>query len=257
VVKGKPIIFSAPMIRALLGGRKTQTRRAIHPQPIQNEAGLWVHPPRRVERVVKKWGGACQTDEDGLILHLRMKGLPYAPGDRLWTREAWAPLDACSHSDPGAQALADRGFYRADHQVDCGDVSRWRSPIHMPRWASRLTLTVTDVRVQRLQDISEADAVAEGATSRPSCAGFMSREAGWSMDWSRVGELSAYALRPPGGSAKAPLKETDIALDSPRWAFASYWTDLHGPDAWAANPWVCALTFTVHRCNIDQMGADA
>jgi hypothetical protein len=95
----------------------------------------------------------------------------------------------------------------------------------MTRWASRLTLTVTDVRVQRLHDISEADAEAEGAP---------------------------MAIMP--GRDDQPFAH----MGGGKWATADYWfralwTRLHGPDAWGANPWVCALTFTVHRCNIDQM----
>jgi len=120
----------------------------------------------------------------------------------------------------------------------------------MPRWASRLTLIVIDVRVQRLQDISEADAEAEGATSRPKCHGFQGMYPGWSMDWSKVGERSDYATGGPG-----PLQERDISLGDARMAFANYWGSLNGPGAWEANPWVVALTFAVHRCNIDQMGA--
>ena len=81
----------------------------------------------------------------------------------------------------------------------------------MPRWASRLTLIVTDVRVQRLQDITVEDALAEG------------------------------------------VQKTDEYLDMPRMAFRALWDSLHGPGAWNDNPWVCALTFDVHRRNIDQM----
>jgi len=111
---------------------------------------------------------------------------------------------------------------------------RWRPSIHMPRWASRITLRVTDVKIERLQDISEADAVAEGASSRASCHGFRARDTGWSMDWSRIGTL---------GALKTPLKDTEISLGSPKWAFASYWNDLHGPRSWDANPWCVAITF--------------
>lgn len=128
---------------------------------------------------------------------------------------------------------------------------RWRPSIHMPRWASRLTLTVTDVLVQRLQEISDADAIVEGASMRPACSGLLGRDPGWSMDWSRVGCMSRFASRPPGGPAKAPLAERDISLCDPQMAFASYWNDLHGHDAWYGNPWVAAISFTVRNGNID------
>lgn len=212
----RPVLFSAPMVRALLEGRKTQTRRIIKPQPVQNEAGLWVHPPEWTERAVKKWGGACQTDEEGLKLHLTMKGLPYAPGDRLWVKEAWT-----DHGFADGEAV-----YRATAFEDTGytleEIAelRWRPSIYMPRWASRLTLTVTDVRVQRLQEISEADARAEGAPV-------------W---WRSLPE-----------EKRAP---TTTATGM----FRDLWNSLRGPDAWAANSWVCALTFTVQRDNIDQLG---
>ncbi|TDY65763.1 hypothetical protein [Roseinatronobacter bogoriensis] len=199
----RPIIFSAPMVRALLDGRKTQTRRKL-PVPPPFDSQDDIDAPVAAGFIEPK----------------------YRRGDRLYVREAWAALDACTHNDPGAQALADRGFYRADHTVDCGDVSRWRPSIHMPRWASRLTLTVTDVRVQRLQDISEADAVAEGIEGDP------------------VNAWRCYQPEPKG--------QTHWAC--PRESFRTLWNSLHGPDAWDANPWVCALSFTVHRGNIDQMG---
>jgi hypothetical protein len=143
--------------------------------------------------------------------------------------------------------------YAADFPQATAAWGPWRPSIHMPRWASRLTLTVTGVRVQRLQEISEADARSEGASWRLGCSGFLGKDAGWSMDWSRVGEMSAFAHRKPGGPAKAPLTEKDISLPDARMAFASYWNSLHGPDAWDANPWVVALTFTVQRGNIDQI----
>jgi hypothetical protein len=103
---------------------------------------------------------------------------------------------------------------------------RWRPSIFMPRWASRLTLTVTDVRVQRLQDISEADAVAEGI--QPLNSGF--------------------GYYDPTGSQGAAFT---WAAD----AFGHLWNSLHGPDAWDKNPWVAAYTFTVQHGNIDEVEA--
>ena len=158
-----PIIFSAPMIRVLLDGRKTQTRRLLKPQPEKNSAGLWVWPPY-VTKVTKNWDGFCQTsDEEDLkrfFTSPARKGLPARPGDRLWVREAWAK------SASGVE-------YRADfHDASWQQAGPWRPSIHMPRAASRITLTVTDVRVERLQDISEADARAEGIDDCDSVCGF-------------------------------------------------------------------------------------
>lgn len=131
----------------------------------------------------------------------------------------------------------------------------WKSPIHMPRWASLLTLEVTAVKVERLQDISEEDAKAEGATSRPNSSGFQGHYDGWSMDWSSVGTHSQYASGGPG-----PLTERDVSLGSPVHAFASYINELHGgprwnlkpTNLWDQNPWIVAVTFKPHRWNIDQ-----
>lgn len=215
-MKDRPIIFSAPMIRALLAGRKTQTRRVLKPQP----------PANRILRAHGHWlWTSCDGDSgDARVL--------YAPGDRLWVREAWAPLTVLTHNDPGAQALWDRGFYRADGSTVDGEISRWRSPVHMPRWASRLTLIVTDVRVQRLQDISEADAVAEGIERLKSGRGFYDPTA--SKAAVRFGEWTSTA----------------------RQGFSRLWNSLHGLGAWDRNDWVAALTFTVHQCNIDQVGQE-
>lgn len=154
----RPIIFSAPMIHALLDGRKTQTRRVLRPQP---SARPELHEPMSDE-------DAYWAVFDGDEIAHRVQ-VPYAPGDRLWVREghAMVPATAYRMSEGVAQNADPKDCDRACIYREGWDRSnggfRWRSPIHMPRWASRLTLTVTDVRVQRLQEISEADAMAEGA----------------------------------------------------------------------------------------------
>lgn len=229
----RPIIFSAPMVRAILDGRKTQTRRVLKPQPEQNEAGLWVWPPPGYKVTRRSWRGFCQTDEDGLRQWFTppnnaCDALPFAPGDRLWVREAWQQWPP-----ENIRAMPERArIYRADTPVDpivpdwlsidWDGKFRWRSPIHMPRWASRLTLTVTDVRVQRVQDISEADARAE-------CADGVC----WD-DWRDYGGPACY-----------------------RVPFRNFWNTIHGCDAWDRNDWVAPLTFTAERRNIDAGGADA
>jgi len=173
-------------------------------------------------------------------------------GDRLWVKENFAKVgdnDDDIHACPDMRVLA---YYRADAVVP--EQLRWRSSLFMPRWASRLTLTVTDVRIERLQAISKSDAIAEGATARPNCSGFGDRNEGWSMDWSQVGEHSRFATGGPG-----PLRERDISLGDPISAFSSFINELHGgknwnlrpTNLWAENPWVVALTFTVEQRNID------
>ena len=196
----RQITFRAEMVRALLSGRKSMTRRLLKPQPPTGLMPECYAIPGEAQPVGSGW----------------------SRGDRLWVREVFAygwPVEG-NHQLPECNqehAIT----YRADGNRPFGSRRRWHSPIHMPRWASRLTLTVTDVRVQRLQDISEADAQAEG---------LVEVYEGWATD--RDG-------RHWGPTARA--------------SYRVLWNDLHGEDAWDRNPWVTALTFTVHRQNIDQM----
>lgn len=207
----RPIIFSAPMIRALLDGRKTMTRRLA-------------------------WKLRACTDEHGEDAH-RMVPSPWqrvTPGDRLWVREA----HRYATGQVGDRAAVVR--YAADN--DClavtmlepeatgprGFNGRLRPSIHMPRWASRLTLHVEAVRIERLQDISVDDAIAEGIAGNPV------QEGTW--------------LSYPSGSSAAGWAD-------PRESFRSLWTHLHGPGAWDRNPEAVALTFRVEKRNIDAQAA--
>lgn len=185
----RPIIFSGPMVRALFDG-KTQTRRLIS---TKGQANLFNG----------EWADSFVLDPGNA--GWRAEHVRYAPGDRLYVREA---IDKVS--------IRAAVFYRAEYDAKftgCSDGLGWRPSIHMPRWASRLTLIVTDVRVQRLQDISEVDAIREGVTL---------------------------------------IEET---CEDPREAFRDLWDSLYGPGAWHVNPWVVAISFDVHRGNIDEMGA--
>ena len=203
----RPIIFSAPMIRALLAGEKTQTRRIVKPRD-----GL-----------------------DALAMH-QFGRCPYGqPGDFLWVKETFQPILTPYFDPPDSEWATGKGYqvlYMATDKavvyVDRDDnVTERRKPsIHMPRWASRLTLRITDVRVQRLQEISEADARAEGVTDG-GCVNCGNNE--------------------PCGCAN-PLP---CARDS----FISIWYNIHGPDSWSANPYVWALTFDVIRKNVDEVTA--
>lgn len=212
----RPIIFSAPMIRALLEGRKSQTRRVISTKGQANLFnGDWS------DDYVLDPGNAAWRDQI----------VRYAPGDRLWVREACATWVG-GHCDTA---------YRADETSDSWEDLRhdarlgfWkiRPSIHMPRWASRLTLTVTDVRVQRLRDISEADAVAEGV--EPLHTGY--------FPYGITTFMTTFV-----GDREVPAQCCRTAQHS----YEMLWNSLHGPDAWDRNPWVCALTFTVEKRNID------
>jgi hypothetical protein len=226
-VSDKPILFSGPMMNALRAGKKTQTRRVLNPQPepwrdfyqeggcqttdwrfeagmktedgIHHRFGLWMH---------------CQFHES------RWQRLPYSLGDRLWCREAWRTECNFDHLPP--RDLTPDGqqwHYEADGAwSDPAAPGRLRPGMFMPRWASRAFVTVTDVRVQRLQQISEADAIAEGIVPT----------------W-------------PDGR---PLIH-DGTGGVCREAYFKLWNHLHGPAADFANPLVAAYSFDVTLRNID------
>lgn len=209
----RPIPFSAPMVRALLDGRKTQTRRILKPQPypLDGRPGYW--------NASGAIGGRIATS-DGEFERLHR----FAKGDRLWVREAWHTNSSEDWKTPSEIDESEFIWYVADG-ADGMPLSRKRAPFHMPRWASRLTLTVTDVRVQRLIDINEIDAMAEGIIR-------------YDPTETEDAEFSAVE----GGDFYSS------AVD----AYEALWNRINGELAWAANPWVVAVTFTVERRNIDE-----
>jgi hypothetical protein len=161
----RPILFSGPMVRAILDGSKTQTRRVVTPQPSCDT----LHMLNNIERNPHRWWPVSADD------YTTGKGVecPYGvPGDRLWVRETWASSYGAGcwgtlFKADGAYVQGKRKHENGPHfNADNLPPVRWRPSIHMPRWASRLTLAVTDVRVERVQDITEADAVAEGFGSK-------------------------------------------------------------------------------------------
>ena len=234
-MKERPILFSAPMVRAILEGRKTQTRRVVKFSGLRN--------------AFKRLDGnfSFETDHGSTLVNCPLG----KPGDRLWVRENM-------HSDGDGWWFGEDGGdfdFPVDGDDYRDDVLVWMEKqeraarvtvpsIHMPRWASRIDLEITAVRVERLQDITEADAIAEGATSRPNCCGYLDQYTGWSMDWSRVGLKSRF-------SEDGTLKERDIALASARSAFGSLINRLHGGEnwnlkpstLWDENPWVWVVEF--------------
>jgi hypothetical protein len=235
-VSDKGIIFSAPMVRALLAGRKTQTRRLLNPQPptveaVRSLSGSGYHwfarkPDDRKWSVAGPvWAVRPLTGE-----HLPKLNVPYAVGDRLYVREA--------HSIRGVFTDVVEVGYRASENASHTEFveqipvalaagakvtwPRYRPSIHMPRWASRITLPATGVRVQRLQDISEADAIAEG------------------LEWVVPGMWSV--------APNLPI----IGYD-PRKVYSELWDTLHtkAGERWGDNPWIVAVTFDVDLRNID------
>lgn len=161
--KDHPILFNAPMVRAILARTKTQTRRIVKPQPhwLDAEHG-------KLCSAGWAWRGPADVprlrhfSETSSFANALREFCPYGqPGDRLWVRETWAAPHNCDYLAPREIDRDWRIHYAATEER--GGL-RWRPSIHMPRWASRITLEVTGVRVERLQDISEADARAEGIT---------------------------------------------------------------------------------------------
>jgi hypothetical protein len=221
-VRERPIIFSAPgSVPAILAGTKTQTRRIVTPQPD------WLPEVRSTQLTGPFfWPVGSLGQQCGMPITRTPYGLP---GDRLWVRETWglvyrAGNRAVSVIPPTGQQQQEalrKALYRATDKVPENAALRWRSPRFMPRWASRLTLEILDVRVQRLQEISEEDAQAEGVRPLPLQEG--GAGAWWTADVSAG--LALHSRTPQG-------------------AFAKGWDRISGKRAsWASNPWVWALTF--------------
>lgn len=196
-MKERPILFSAPMVRAILEGRKSQTRRVVKLQP-RTRADIGYHGA----------GRPFIRNPNPLRSNL---ACPYGePGDRLWVREAHRlTVCACTEACRGPGHV----YYEADgsgyQRVAC---EKLRPGIHMHRWASRVTLEVTGVRVERLQDISEADAVAEGVES----------------DFASPEYAAQYGA---------------LCGRQSRYGYAKLWTQINGRGSWDANPWVWVVEF--------------
>lgn len=221
-MKERPILFNGPMVRAILEGRKTQTRRVVKPQPRSRaDIGHFGYGMPFIRAANKPV--AC----------------PYGqPGDRLWVRETWRTTvtddvdearriteDMLSGTAVDYRATFVEDFMRegqvsrADAEECCG-FERWRPSIHMPRWASRITLEITGVRVERLQDISEKDSLAEG-----------------------IRELHLQNNEPGAWWCADPLGNSSLHCRTPRVAFARLWESINGASSWIVNPWVWVVEF--------------
>lgn len=223
-MKERPILFNGPMVNAILAGRKKQTRRIVKPQP---EGMLGVSP---------WWKAESDPSAPNIV-----PPCPFGqPGDLLWVRETFSEMVGHHRGLLGgnyaykASMTAESERCRQDY-IKAGYPYQWTPSIHMPRAASRITLEISAVRVERLKEISEEDARAEGITSRE-IAKKWGREVGWCADWSRVGRPSKYA-------ENGITAESDICLSTARHAFANLWEFINGPGSWDANPWVWVVEF--------------
>lgn len=227
-----PIIMTGPSVPAIFAGVKTQTRRLVK---LPEDAGEVVVDPGGTLFGPGPYLEVFRRDEGGdAPMHPRLY-CPYGyPGTRLWVKEAWRTEERASDMVDGIRFAADNAFApientaaAADRWVVASDNGKhgttWRSPLFMPRWASRLTLELVEVRVQRLQGISDDDARAEGVEPYTPPHGHISpdqRVPGPGFDRCRLG-------------------------DQPhRLPFADLWDRINGKRApWSANPYVWALTF--------------
>jgi hypothetical protein len=201
-MKERPIRLIAPKVRALLNGTKTQDRWVVKPQPARGQG--MVNAGYCGDRHLWLRDGPCSETDPA-----KEWRCPFGkPGERLWVQEAWRTVEEADYTPPSELSPAHRIWYEADasHQPGSGKL---RPGIRMPRWASRITLEITGVRVERLQDISEADAMAEGVGV---CA---------AQSFARVEGVT----RPAG------------------FAYRDLWQSFNGPDSWATNPWAWAVEF--------------
>ena len=246
----RPIIFSGPSVRAILEGRKPQTRRVLKPQP---PTGEWDVGRLRAEEifptVVDRYGeeqpgtecfGATSDCGEWCL------SCPYGgPGDHLWVRETWRiPGDSSRARESGSTCTGPEDIeFAADFTGFDYDIRRpWRPSIFMPRWASRLTLRIVGVRVERLQEISEADSLAEGCRA-------VEAEPWWQGYKECEGELMHQQARgrvPPDWMIE-PKPSYNPTFDplacTAKQAYEILWNSINGKDSWDANPWVWVIEF--------------
>jgi hypothetical protein len=218
-IKERPILFSAPMVRAILEGRKTVTRRAVNPQPVL------------CDRSGFNWKGhsyGLGSDGAGTVRNFSKYSCPFGtPGDRLWVRETWY----CNHFEvQKGPYLQPADMVDLDQAREDGDLvyaadgltpyeqeqPTWKPSIHTPRWVSRILLEITDVRVERLKDISEEQALAEGVRPYADHAEF--------GEWYHVEGIETYSAEPS-------------------MSFELLWSSINGTESWTANPWVWVVEF--------------
>lgn len=202
-IKERPILFSAPMVRAILEGRKTMTRRTRGLDKINDDPEAWA-------LVANKGGGKWMFRRKDSCTFATAT-CPYGnPGDRLWVRETWMPIFV--NPLPGYDI--DKTQYRADETNPRAGKGMWRPSIHMPRQRSRITLEITNVRVERLQDITEDDAVAEGVE-----------------------------IIPADGVSYVDYTGVYVCKECAVFSFFSLWEKINGRASLDSNPWVWVVKF--------------
>jgi hypothetical protein len=230
-MKARPIIMRGDMVRATLDHRKkSQTRREIKPQPYEPDMDLTeilcqgkVHYRRpaghpMIEEAATAPGYSTRTGWAGLLTRC-----PFGqPGDRLWVRETWNKHGGVLSYRADGDWIKD---FKREHDrnnpaaVLEAQLLKWVPSIHMPRWASRLTLEITAIRIERLQDITEEDAKAEGSTL---ACWFGDRSFPRKVPMQEIGDLWSY-----------------------KTGFANLWESVSGAGSWDKNPWVWVINYKV------------
>ncbi|WP_285212707.1 hypothetical protein [Klebsiella quasipneumoniae] len=222
-MKERGMIFNAEMVRALLSGRKTQTRRIMKVQPESNQLGLLLITDSTKHSDIGKYHWA-ESNATGNHVRSKLFLCPFgAVGDRIWVREGFFPAPLEMQSEPPRKTMWNIAYRDgmqmeklapAEYNPTIYNYERWTPSIHMPRWASRILLEITNVRVERLNAISEEDARAEGIID---------------------GGCLNCGEPEPCGCANPEPDATD--------AFAYLWQSIYGQESWNANPWVWVISF--------------
>lgn len=219
--KEYPALFTAPMVRAIGTGQKTQTRRIVKPQPV-GDPWFWEGDEKDP---IPQWFDGFERGRDSVGAPIEEVNKPMRspygqPGDRIWVRENIRA--EVVNGVRGVRYLADNAFGKCGTDAQWEKLAAYRGgrlqavpSIHMPRWAARYVSDVTEVRVERLQDISEEDARAEGVE-----------------EWAKS-EDGFAALRGLGFAIST----------APRFLFQRLWTSIYGAESWDANPWVWVTSF--------------
>lgn len=227
-MKERGMIFNSEMVLAILDGRKTQTRRIMTVQPESSEFGLRYIAESSLAKEVGMYFWS-QSDACGMKARSKPFACPYGkPGDRIWVRETWSSDFANYYPNDRVWYAADnnrrldievvdgvRGIYSPESDVHVP--FRWRPSIHMPRWASRILLEITSVRVERLNAISEEDADAEG--------------------------IDMEALYDSQDCYDCIADHNMTGRPTVTGAFKYLWESIYGEEGWKSNPWVWVIKF--------------
>jgi hypothetical protein len=206
------------MVNAILAGRKTQTRRVVKAPAWWKGMTHYCAGNVDAASLTRTNMALCTKDAD------KWAYCPYGvPGERLWVRETWGQVEWSSLADPSKPSRFETVYRAGPHPFDrdtpwgWNQKNRWRPSIHMPRWASRITLEITEVRVERLHEISESDCWAEG-----------------------IEEIDGMF----GNTAIIDMaNRLGCCIDDAKPTYACLWESINGPGSWAANPWVWAVSF--------------